>query len=928
MAKNSWRFEFVDINKSITVNETEATWTGFAVVRAPKGTTKAMYIPPHNPDMIQSMFGYASADWPDLFEVLDFNNEYGVYISAPTVDIAEYPNYYGGVYLTKQGIQPMYHVTNKKAPNYEVGLQPGSESTILPGVATSEITLSDLNVPYTITGDSIENYSQACFVIEGIDPAVFKRLTHIDIAWKKKGTFRYKLDKTNGYLLPDDSCVSDPVGKNRICGTFEFTAQTETAPASYRFVIGGSAEDQCQGASTVRPQAMNTYQDEQKYGIPFLDFAGRSYKAGAQYDYTKYMGTAKTIDAWKALGETGSSNSNHTAYADFLKVISNGGTLTTKDGTKLTYDRPIKDMFTFVYDIEDDVYAYLIQPSATANKTTITIDSIVYDKWLYDKTFYYTTSALPSPSVPADVANFAKTLTDDGNICLQVTEDATGNKTVKIMKYSYDEDDDDDDINAADDEEESSTTQSVGGWKDVTEDYETSMILAFDSVDGKDDAAVQHKIYRVSEGYLTAMTETATEEDFVLQPNKLYNSFHALSKETDQEGEVHISGDFTGSLDEFGTDENGGDIYWQELLPPDDSVCFAEVYVVKTFDKDLDANGIYTGTRISADTTTVSGQRYVDFVVEENIKAGYTGGNCTDTTTKQQKRFTKILKEGLIEAARPKYGDCSLFMEFSGLDTLKNYFSAIRAMHNTSTIISPININEQLFNNVGKIKVVGRLRGTAQYCQELQYKDKNVRKKYYACPIGAIGVMLMRIMEDYYGGKAPAWLNEGDVGGQIEECMLRSAIAARWDFEDLDTKVMDQKGINPILMDAEDGIMIVSHRTTEQNAGDWSYLGHSMSFDLCKREIRDEVMKPQLMKRISPHYINKRQGQVDRILAKRTTGDDPIWSYAHSDIAGANNDYTRAQKIFNIPVEVRVYPFSEKVRLSFTNLSQITTISD
>lgn len=90
MAKTTWRFEFVDINKSITINEVEATWTGYAVIRAPKGQTKAVYIPPHNPDMINAMFGYASADWPDLFELQDFNNEYGVYVSAPTVDVADY----------------------------------------------------------------------------------------------------------------------------------------------------------------------------------------------------------------------------------------------------------------------------------------------------------------------------------------------------------------------------------------------------------------------------------------------------------------------------------------------------------------------------------------------------------------------------------------------------------------------------------------------------------------------------------------------------------------------------------------------------------------------------------------------------------------------------------------------------------------------
>lgn len=917
MAKSTWRFEFVDINKSITVNEADNEWVGYAVVRAPKGQTKAMFVPAGNTDMLQAMFGYASADWPDLYEVLDFNHEYGVYVSAPTVDVAEYPNYYGGVYFTKQGVQNLYKVTDKKNPNYEVGILVGKETTTLAGVESSSISLDRLNLPVTITGmDS--DYDQACFKITGVDPAVFKRLKYIDLNWKKKGQFRYKLDKTNGYLLPDASCVTDPEAQKIVCGTFELDATT----GKYRFVVGGLPKDQCQKASRVNE--MNSPRDEENYGIPFLDFAGRSYKAAIQYDYTEYMLSdddqpvkLNSISDWQ----------NTESYANFYKKITEGGTVTTYNGKKLVYDRPITKMFRLVYDIEDDVYAYMVQPSPSAVTTQIKIDNPVYDKYQYNKAFYYTTASDgPDPATNAEA--FAKTLTDDGNIILSV-ETKNANTTLKVLQFQYAGEEDEDDING-DDESEATTTSnaSLGKWVDVTDDFETSMILAFDTVDAAKNADVHHKIFRVLEGSLTLMTANNPEEDLVLQENKMYNSFHAIALEEDQDGEIHTSGDFTGSLDEFGTDENGGDIYWEDLLPPDESVCFAEIYIVKTFDGDLDENGIYTGTRITEETVSVTGQRYVDFVVEENIKAGLTGGNVTDTSIKQQKRFTKILKEGLIEAAKPKYGDCSLFMEFSGLDTLKSYFPAIRTMHNTSTIISPKNIDEQLFANVNKIKVAGRLRGTAQYCQELLYKDKNIRKKYYACPIGAIGVMLMRIMEDYLGGVAPAWLNEGSVGGQLEDCMQRAPINARWDFEDLDTKVMDQKGLNPILMDTEDGVMIVSHRTTEQNVGDWSYLGHSMSFDLCKREIRDNVMKPQLEKRISPYYISKRQMQVNSILAKRTGGDSPIWAYAHSDIASANNEYTKAQMIFCIPVEVKVFPFSEKVRLSFTNLAQTTTMSD
>lgn len=889
MAKTSWRFQFVDINKSITINEADTEWSGFAVIRAPKGSTNAMYIPPNNRAMIESMFGYASADWPDLYELIDFNSEYGVYVSAPTVDTKTYPNYYGGIYLTKQGIVPLYRVTDKKAPNFEIGLLPGKEAISLPNIDSSTFTLTDLN----------DTGKQAKLEITGVDSAVFQKMEYIDFAWNGKTTFRYRLDKVNGVLYPDDSVVTDATSKTVICGSFQLNSST----GKYDFIIGGANTDQY---VTVTADQMNDAEDETNYGIPFIDFFSKTYNTAANSAFASLRKEYTDVESWRASDTNG-------LVDKILAAVLNGGKVIIGD-SKVTYSRPLTDAIHLVYDIEDDVYAYAIQPSPTANKTTISISDIVYDKYSYTRKLYYTTGDLPD--IKNNKANFAKTLTDDGYLALKKTDE-----TVRIYEFVENEDDDDDD-------EESANT-SLGSWQDKTSDYETDVVLAFDSIDGNTDESIHHKIYKVSEAGLIEMTTDATDEEYKLQENVLYNSFHSKATEEDQEGELHVSGDFTGSLDEFGTDENGSDNYWEELIPPDDSVVFAEIYVVRTFDNDLDDNGIYTGYRIeNTSNTTVSGQRYVDYVVEQNIKNGNTGGNCTDASDKVKKMFARIVKEGLIEAAKPKYEDCSVFMEFTGIDTLKSYLSAIRTSHYTSTIITPKNINEALLANTNKITVSNRFRGTAQYVQELQYKDKNLRKKYYACPIGAVGVMLMRIMEDYLGGVAPAWLNDGSVGGQLDEILTRSPIKARWDFTDTDTKVLDTKGVNPILMDTDDGVMIVSQKTTELNAGDWSYLGHSMAFDLCKREIRDNVMKDQLMKKISPHWINKRQGQVDRILAKRTTGDDPIWSYAHSDIASANNDYTRAQRLFNIPVEVRVYPFSELVRLQFTNMSQVTTVSD
>lgn len=898
MAKTTWRFEFVDINKSIVINEAEATWTGFAVIRAPKGTTQAMYVPPKNRQMIETMFGYASADWPDIFEVIDFNQQYGVYISAPTVDVAEFPNYFGGVYFTKYGLLEMYRCTDKKNPNFEIGLKVGAEPVSLPGVDASTFTLAKLNNP----GE------QALITITGIDADVYKKLKYIDFSWTGNVPFRYKLDKVNGWLLPDSSSVSDAAAQKIVCGSFQLNADTR----KYDFVIGGTKADQHGNTFT---SSMNTVNDERTYGIPYIDFSGRTFKADSVYDYSQYMTvgdtTYDTVDEWVEGDDSG-------LPAAILDAIVNGGTVLTAEGNKLKYEKPISESFKLVYDVSGDVYSYHVQPSQTAAETKISVGNIVYDRYNYTRKLYYTSkvyTSLPTPETSAKA--FAKTFTEDGYLALAYTDKnndgETTNEALRIYAYLEEEDDETEEVTAS--------------WVDVTGEYATDSVLAFDTLDARPNNDIHHKIFRVGESSLTEMTLDATDEDYVLTENVLYNSYFSKAVEKDSEGEIHTSGAFTGSLDEFGTDENGTDNYWEELIPPGDSVVYAEPYVVRTFDEDLDDRGIYTGFRIDGDATiSVSGQRYVDYVVEKNIKDGKTGGDVTTAKPAIQKKFAKIVKEGLIEAAKPKYEDCSVFFECTGLEAVKTYISAIRTAHYTATIVTPKNLTS--IENCKKYTVTGRCRGTAQYAQELLYKDKNLRKKYYACPIGAVAAMLMKIMEEALGGVAPMWINEGSLGGQITDLLQRSPIKPRWDFTDPDTKIFDEKGINPITMDEDDGVMITSQRTTEQNAGDWSSLGHSMSFDLCKREIRDNVMKPQIGKKISPHWISKRQMQVDRILGKRTGGDDPIWAYAHSDIASANNDYTRAQKIFNIPVEVRVWPFSEKVRLSFTNLSQITTVSD
>ena len=88
-----------------------------------------------------------------------------------------------------------------------------------------------------------------------------------------------------------------------------------------------------------------------------------------------------------------------------------------------------------------------------------------------------------------------------------------------------------------------------------------------------------------------------------------------------------------------------------------------------------------------------------------------------------------------------------------------------------------------------------------------------------------------------------------------------------------------------------------------------------MSFGIVKREIRDNVMIPQIMKPINDYYIGIRQGQTEAICQKRTDMKNKYWYKCEIDIAGVNTKITKQQGIFVIKVTIMVTPLSEGVEL-------------
>ena len=135
-----------------------------------------------------------------------------------------------------------------------------------------------------------------------------------------------------------------------------------------------------------------------------------------------------------------------------------------------------------------------------------------------------------------------------------------------------------------------------------------------------------------------------------------------------------------------------------------------------------------------------------------------------------------------------------------------------------------------------------------------------------------------------------------------------------------------------MILDHTYGVMVVGQRTCKAGEDtDWSYIGHVNSFLTFEREMRDNVLLPQLGKANNPYYRTLRKQQTDQLLAKRVNGDDRIWAQAFSDTStadGINDKSALRQTQFKIKVGVKTDVFSETVIMNFTSYSQDTNLVD
>ena len=299
--------------------------------------------------------------------------------------------------------------------------------------------------------------------------------------------------------------------------------------------------------------------------------------------------------------------------------------------------------------------------------------------------------------------------------------------------------------------------------------------------------------------------------------------------------------------------------------------------------------------------------------------------------------LAELLTEGWDLAGDNTYQNTQIFFDPECVSDIASIFSTYRAgTYKFSTFVTGIKVPNGIPTNSTELTtavnaiVTARgtypnLTGLAYYCNEFLVKETYNGTSYWTIPIGSVCSMLGQIMELRLGGVAPMYTNENNLGGQLNKTVKRQ----KYNFDADSLDVLDAAGVNPIINDSFYGLMITSQKTAQSpiTLTDWSFLGHQMSFDLFRAEVKQGVMLPQIGKTIDTFHMNLRHQQAQALLNKRLAGPQAIWTDGAVFVETVNTEETKAENTFVIKVRVKVTPFSEFVELVFTNVAQTSSVT-
>ena len=784
------------------------------VVNAPKGTTKFQYIPAGNANSILSQFGQPSSSWPDLQELIDFNANYGVWVSAPggsytavgAIANSAYnlQTYFGGCYLTTLGsFEPFYNVpedasTGLPAFNYQILVSAGSTSPYAVGMVS---TLSGAG-PYTSLTQLPSNSTIASNVV-----GFLLRFTRGD---GSSGSITFNRVGSNLTVVNPSTGLTLSTGVGSISGT---------------------------GVSLV--------------------------------NNTNYL----FIDPVTQIN-----------YADLTFPGSSG----TWTGVSLTN----------IQNISTQTISAVYQTSPRQTTGTFLVNNVDLRALQYD-TYTYTWSLGATPTGAGIInicgANFS--FTTGSSIATQIQAFITATSSTTMLNgYTIA-------VNA------STVTISQNGRSSATP------VMYIPSTGGVSVSGTLATVVVNGTTYnIPSTTSPTSSGNGTGVSNPTYNTYNFTYNETSY-GSYQYTLSATVSTNPVAVDSKGNDIYSDDYLASNSFIQSTTFQNMATV-----AGGVTWQTPL----VTFGGQR-------ANLSSQY-----VNTTTNPMKSV--FMQSGWNVANDPLLTGVDIFIEPGNDPLLVSNLSTLRLgaypfatfitgiLSNVASPSSPTGMTA-VINDISRIRsTYPNVTGLAYYVNPMYIRETYSGTSYWNIPTGSIASMLAYDMDQWNGGLAPMWINENNVGGQINNSKVKKQ---KYKFQATDLDTLDTIGVNPIILDSALGLIITSQRTAQSpiNLTDYSYLGHQMSFDSFKVQIQQNVMLPQIGKFIDGPHMQNAKDKCNFYLNQRLTGPGAIWSAGIVLVQEVNTPATLAANTFMITIRVKVYPYSEYVVLNFVNKSQTSTVN-
>ena len=832
-------------SSSVSLAE-DTTVTGFTVVKAPKGPITPVYIPAAGTSKFKDIFGTATSDYPDLFEVSSYNNEYGVYVSAP---------------YTKAGV-PFAVVTGEGICKADCLIEYTPEVEDYVAGRTNEIpTLKFLNTDGTpITGD---NYNRLFDTRYAKSYGLSSKAVNVG-SMKAEGHqylgFAYEGDQASVFLctgLPaKDASVIE--GRNLILSnlpgvedskvTLRFQNITFQAEYNYTGVLVAEQYDgnKYRHIYLTDSEFANGNYEDSKYTVFHLNDSSAS-RAGLKYRFTQTGEDLGSFDSttMEALRGTGTAFDETHFPVNTLKSMlaakyaQFGTVVRTEVYTDYRADVVDNDHNCFVGKLsaEENHYAGDSDPETYLKVTIFGAERSYVD---VGDTSILTNTYIKTYLGSQDNRRNVKTYWQYTESGTPFSSDAV--KALIFPKYPSNKD---------------RTLHLSFAGEDKIHDYD------FSTLSGRN-----------------LFTISAYED----------GAFHGSSSQA-----ITV----TGSLDSQYKNAYGAYI---GFTPSNSSYASQELFVVYVKDKFTSLKELNLNIKDYAPVALDGGIREFGEDEDELYNIGWDQGK--DPELSADVFFNPRCYSEAPNATVDHFFSLAENNQFSGF----------------------------IFNYTPPVDTLELLQGThssslgygAQYwcfCNTFNVSLGN-NQRILSPATGVVALMESRIIENRYGGIAPMFLNSNGMGGQLPLTTNRASHKYDKYVQDYLVKL----NINPIVLDHTYGVMIVGQKTCQSGAlTDRSYIGHEASFLNFIKEVRENVMIPQIAKHNNEYYRTLRKEQVDQYLARRTEGTDNIWAEAICDTStadGINDVECQKARKFKILVKVKVTIFSEYVELYFENVDQ------